>query len=123
MKLSDNRIYSVLGLTLQGDLGPYTMYRSARHKLVIFPKAPPHKPASRLQAWHRCRWQLTARAWQKLQPAHRDRWRAAARKERLTIGGYNLFLWHVTTNQAAAIRTIERHTRLSLLPISRNYEA
>ena len=123
MKISEITFFALLGLQLQGDVGPYTCYRSARHKLVMFAKAPPHKPPSQLQAWHRARWSMAARAWKALRPAHRDRWRLAAKRERLVVGGYNLFIWHVTTHQVDAIRTIERHTGLDLLPLSRRYEA
>lgn len=120
---SEFRFYNALGFTLQGDIGPYTMYRSARRKLVIFPKAPPHKPASRLQLWHRMKWTAAARCWKNLCAPHRARWSLAAQRLRLNVSGYNLFLWYCCRKDDALILTIERQTGLDLLPISRAYEA
>lgn len=112
-----SKILSIVGFGPTGDLGPLTGYTSKRGKPVWFVKAPPKTPPSRWQRRERNRFRLIATLWTNLTKAQRENWRAAATAARLTITGYNLFVWYQYTMDHAVIRTIEHQSGITLLPL------
>lgn len=116
MKTPSNRLLVYLGTVIWGDLGPNTMYRSARHKLVVFAKAPPKTPPSPMQLDLRNAWRAAITAWNALTPAQRATWALAARRACLHCSGFNLWIHWKVVQHEPTIRTIERLSRLSLLP-------
>ncbi len=104
-----------MGLNPSGDLGPFTIFRTRRLGVVWFPRSPPKRPPSFLQRRHRNRWRFAARAWSNMPAEDRQLWLLAARLARLSISGYNLWIHHQTTADAAAVRTVARITGLDLL--------
>lgn len=105
----------LLGFYPSGDLGAYTIYPTRKRKVVWFLSTSPRKPASYLQRHHRHRWGLVNRLWNMLSGDTRAAWASAASKAHLTISGINLFLFYHMTGDAAAIRTVERHSGITLL--------
>lgn len=112
--LSPN-LLPLMGLNPSGDLGPFTIFRTRRLHIVWYLKAPPEKSASYLQRRHRNAWRAAAEVWKALTQLERTAWNTAARLARLSISGYNLFLSYQLTKDASIIRTIERHSGISLL--------
>lgn len=109
-------LYTVLGLVAWGDLGPLTIYRSKRGQVVAFAKTWPHKPPSEAQTAQRQKFTDAAAAWQAFTADQRAQWETASRRASLCCSGYCLYVhWHLTAD-TKAIRTIERHTRTTLLP-------
>lgn len=100
-----------------GDWGPFTIYTSQRAKPVFFIKAPPKDPPTARQTFWRDSFRLVARLWANVTPEMKARWEAASIAARLSVTGYNLFVYYQLTKDAAAIRTIEQQTRLTLLPV------
>lgn len=105
------------GFNTQGDLGPYTFYTDKRKGLVFFLRAPPLQPPSKLQVTVRNNVRLAAMVWKAMDQSHRDRWELASKRAHLSITGYNLFTYWIIKHDNAAIRTIERLTKLKLIPI------
>lgn len=109
-------LYSIFGFVIWGDLGPITIYRNHKGKIVWFAKTWPHKPPSPEQTLQRQKFIAAAAAWQTLTHVARQEWETASRRACLCLTGYNLFCHWTITQDNAAIRTIERQTRTTLLP-------
>ena len=109
-----DRLLKWVGLSAQGDLGPLTTYVNHNGKLVVFPRAPPLNPPSQQQETIRAFFQTTATAWHALTESKRQNWLAAARKAKLRIGGYNLFLWYLWSADRATIETISEQTGVEI---------
>jgi hypothetical protein len=109
-KPAHESLFRWLGWNTQGDLGGWTFYTSKRKALVWFAKAPPLTPATDLQLRQRNLFRLVASAWQARPPDAQARWRRAAKAAHLGCGGYALFTYWLTTQDSAAIATIERMT-------------
>jgi len=115
MALIPNNLLPLLGIWPGGDLGPYTIYTTRRRGVVWFPRSPPKQPPNYLQRRHRNKWRFAARAWSASTIAIRQAWSNAARLARLTISGYNLFIFYEVTKNRSIIETVERQTGITLL--------
>jgi hypothetical protein len=111
-----SKILSILGFRPTGDLGPLTAYTSGRGRVVWFLKAPPTTPPSEWQLHYRNAFRLIGHAWSALQPAERLQWSLAEHRGKLTITGYDLFVYWNMTQDDAAIRAIQRQTNTTLIP-------
>jgi len=110
------RLYSTLGFVVWGDLGPVTIYRNKRGKIVFFAKTWPHKPPSPAQLAQREKFTQAATAWQALTSVTRAEWEEATRRASLCMNGYDLFVHWSLTADDQAIRTLEHQTSTTLLP-------
>jgi len=108
-------LYSIFGVVLWGDLGPVTMYRNHRGKIVAFAKSWPHKPASPEQAAQRAIFIAAATSWQTLSPEQKAQWHIATRRACLCLHGYDLFVHWFTSRDAQAMDTLERQTSTTLV--------
>lgn len=115
MALVSDNILPLLGLNPSGDLGPYTIYRTARRGVVWFGRSPPKRPASYLQRRHRNKWRFAARVWSATPLSDRANWNLVASLAGLTISGYNLFVWYQVIKDRSIIETLERRTGIDLL--------
>lgn len=113
---ADPSLFRCLGWNTQGDIGPFTFYTSKRKGLIFFLKAPPKELPSEWQIHQRNKWKAAAAAWAATPPLLRKKWQLAADRCHLAATGYNLWIYWQTTGDRAAIATIERHSRLTLLP-------
>jgi hypothetical protein len=111
-----DHLFTCLGFVIWGDLGPTTIYRNHKGRVVFFEKTWPHKPPSPEQIVQRARFTEAAAAWQELTFLAKCRWALAVRKASLCMTGYNLFVYWYTSGDEASIRTLERQTRTTLLP-------
>lgn len=109
-------LLSLLGLVAWGDLGPLTLYKSKRGKVVAFAKTFPAKPPSAHQLYQRYKIRQAADKWQALSPTQRSEWNKAANRASLTMHGYNLWVHWQLAPDLQEIRTLERQTGTSLLP-------
>lgn len=118
MALSHINLAPILGLQVQGDLGPitmYTQYKAGRRSIVAFPKIWLSDPTTIKQLHHRNRVRNAATAWRNLTPEVRLKWKLAARKLSLRTNGYALWVtWHMTRDRHM-IATIERQSGLALI--------
>lgn len=105
----------MLGLVAWGDIGDLTCYKSKRKKVVWLKKTWPEKPASPLQLTRRAEWTAHAQAWNALTPQQRAQWHLAARRASLCLHGFNLWMHWKITGDDAAIQTLERQTKTTLL--------
>jgi hypothetical protein len=109
------RLFSLFGIVIWGDFGPFTIYRSRYKNIVFFPKTYPKKPPSEAQAAQRERFKNALTRWNQLQKHQKTQWNLAARRAYLCMTGYNLWQYHELTKRTDIIRTIERNTRTHLL--------
>lgn len=110
------KFVGILGFVTWGDIGPLTIYRTKRGRMVFFAKAPPLCPASLAQQANQDLWRLAAVNWKRMDADRRARWELASKRASLSITGYNLFVYWSTTNDTTAVQTVERITGLDLLP-------
>lgn len=105
-----------LGLRIQGDLDGITCYRSKRGGIIWYPRAPPLKPPSGLQAAQRDKWKDIIEDWNELPAGTRNAWMDMAVAAHLTIHGFNLYIWWRCHYDDETIRTLERQTGIDVLP-------
>lgn len=117
MKRDARRLANVLGISIQGDLGDLTMYRSIDRRVVIFPWTQPKEPPTLWQNHNRQKFKIIASAWSLLDQAARDLWELAAVRAWLRITGYNLFTWWMLKADRAALATIQRQSGVNLEPL------
>jgi hypothetical protein len=115
MARTTNSLLDIAGFTIQGDFGPITTYTNKRKK-VYFPKIWLSDPTSPAQQAHRDRIRTAARLWQNLCPCQRGRWELATQRCHCHLNGYNLWTFWWLTQDDDKIATIERNSRLTLLP-------
>jgi hypothetical protein len=108
---------SLLGINIQGDIGPWTCYRNFRRGTVVFLRAPPKEPASELQAMLRLKWSRISRLWKGLDQVDRNKWNKVAKDNNLRISGYNLFVWHHCKKDYGLLKTLMTKSKISLSPI------
>jgi len=118
MKLIGPKIWNFLGFRPTGDIGPLTFYTSQRNAIVWFPKAPPLAPPSYLQIVQRNRFRATAKRWTSLPEIERQNWEAVAKKAKLTINGYNLFVWYALRNGEETVQALADRHDIQLLPLN-----
>jgi hypothetical protein len=104
----------ILGMNVQGDLGPMTMYTSKRKKLVAFLRAPPLNPPSPTQEIMRDLFRTYAANWRAAGQTTRDAWNSACKRCNLGLCGYTLWVWFSRTRDAGSLATIEQQSGLSL---------
>ncbi len=115
--LADTQLLRFLGMNTQGDLGPWTFYTGRRQQLIFFVKAPPLEPPSQMQITRRNAFRLNAYVWRSLTQSAREDWERASKLAHLKITGLNLFTFWNLTKDDAAIQTVERLSRLALIPL------
>jgi len=103
-------IFALAALRLQGDVGPFTTWTSKRQGVVILLKAPPDKPASRLQFARRQTMRAAAINWNALSSISRSSWRRACKSAQLRITPFALYFYFVTKRDHAVIDTIRQNT-------------
>lgn len=109
VKTPQRAALSLMGLNIQGDIGPWTCYRSRHKRFVMFLKAPPKQPPSLYQRLNHDRWKAAAEFWRHLTDSARSSWRQLAVAARLRITGYNLFVYWFVTGDRAAVDTLIAH--------------
>jgi len=103
-----------LGMTVQGDLGPLTIYTSKRGRKVFYDQAPPKTKGSPDQLYFRNKMRQAATIWRSLRPVRQGAWQEAAERGGLRDNGYHLLTAYVFTADLAVIRTLERQTGIQL---------
>lgn len=104
----------ILGLNVQGDIGPLTIYTSRNRRLVYFLRAPPLHPPSQTQEHFRENFRVYAASWRAAGVAVRREWNQAVRRANLSLSGYNLWVWFSRTRAESELQTIERAAGINL---------
>jgi len=100
----------LMGLNIQGDVGPFTCYKTRKKRVIWFVKAPPKKPPTLHQQLNHDRWRAAAELWRELTVTTKNTWRSLAIAGNLRISGYNLFLYWFVTNDRSIAQTLIRNT-------------
>jgi hypothetical protein len=80
-----------IGLNVNGDVGGLTVYTRKDGRLIMYPVAPPTKPASEKQLAHRHRFRLAVHAWKELSNYDRELYARAC--DQLSLCAWGLNLW------------------------------
>ena len=116
MKRTESLI-RVMGWNPTGDFGPWTFYTAKNQAVVFFQKSPPLAPPSPLQIHQRNKFRLVALSWQALPEKDKENWRQLAKRARVDVTHYDLFVYYCLTHDAASIRTLERQSGVTVLPL------
>lgn len=107
--------FTLLGWNPTGDLAGMTAWTNKGGRIVWIAKSPPLNPPSTLQSQMRNLFRLYAAAWRAMPTSRQAAWLRAARKARLGVTGYNVWIWYQRTLDQETIRTLERQTGEVLL--------
>lgn len=115
MTLTPALIPRFIGLSVQGDLGPWTFYTNKNGRIVWYPQAPPLTPPTYAQFYRRNQMLIASYAWRSLPPQQKENWRVACKRCHLETVGFGLFYFWRTKQDSATIQTIERQSGKHLL--------
>lgn len=104
----------IAGLTIRGDVGPYTCWTSKAGRIVVATKNPPDEPPSPLQQKQRARFGAAMDRWSHQTPSARQAWNTAATANSLPMSGVNLFIQFSFTQNLDALASINRIARTTL---------
>jgi len=107
-------IFPLLGLLVQGDLGPWTCWTKPRRRIVVFLSAPPKTPATFDQKHQRNKWVADSIIWQALNAGEREQWRLAATRANLRVTGFNLFMHARSNTNSNTHLTIAKRFNITL---------
>jgi hypothetical protein len=117
MPIDFKMVLAVAGFSLSGDCGPYTMYTSKRHNVVIFDRAPPLSPPTAAQLTQRQKWSTVAADWKLQTTEEKATWERITQKLSLPLTGYNLFTFAETViNSDTYLSTVARQAGETLPP-------
>lgn len=108
------RLLSYVALRAEGDVGPFTCYHSHRRRLVVYQARPRAKPPTPWQQSQLDRLRIAALGWWLIGESIRHQYRLAARRGRLRMSGYALWIASQLKPRPEALRTLERQTNTSL---------
>jgi len=106
--------FNLLGLRVQGDIGSYTCYTSARGRKVVFYYSPPTKPPTPAQV--RCRWRFgeANRTWQLLTAPQKLALEDCSRRLSLPMTGKNIWISASMKNLPTQYLTLQRQSGIAL---------
>jgi len=104
----------MLGLSVQGDIGPWTIYTDRYGRKKWFLYSPPTKPPTANQIVHRERFRAAQAAWQALTPNEKAALELAVNKASLCMTGQNLYLSAILKRMTAQYNAVERQTGVTL---------
>lgn len=104
----------LLGLTVSGDVGPFTVYTDRFGKKVFFPKAPPKSPASDLQLLVRSRFMLAQTEYMSLSDADKLAYENLVRATNLCMTGQNLFIHVAMMHTFTFLDTLQRQAGIAV---------
>lgn len=107
---------AMLGCTVSGDVGPYTVYTDRFGKKVWFPKSPPKSKPTELQLAVRRRFTTAQHQYMQLSAAEKKLWESLTRKANLCLTGQNLFIHVAMMWTFAMLATIQHQTGITVTP-------
>jgi len=106
----------VLGCTVSGDFGPYTIYTDRHGKKVFYPKSPPKAPPTDMQTAVRTRFSQAQAQYMSLSPGAKLDWENLVRAANLCMTGQNLLIHVATMHTSAMLQTLMQQTGITVTP-------
>lgn len=106
----------LLGCTVSGDVGPFTVYTDRFGKKVFFPKAPPKSPATALQLRVRSRFMDAQAEYMALSDADKLDWEHLIRASNLCMTGQNLYIHVAMMHTTDMLNTLIHQTGVDVAP-------
>lgn len=107
----------IMGTRVLGDCGGFTMYTDRTFRKVIYKKAPPDKPPSRLQVIQRARFRNAVNAWKALSDDAKAALERTVTRLSLCLTGQNLFTSCAIRHKDDVYATIARQAGEVLPPL------
>jgi len=105
----------LLGFTVSGDIGGLTAYTDRFGKKVFYPKAPPDKPPSPMQAKLRAAFKSAQAEFMGLSPQAKIDWEVLISRSGLCMTGQNLFIHTAMIKDFDVLETIERQAKQNVV--------
>jgi hypothetical protein len=109
----EGRFFNLFGILVWGDLGPLTLYRNRRKKIVVFKKTIPRAPPSAEQKIQRQNFRYATIAWKQLPIEKKRIYKIAAQRVSLCMTGYNLFILHRLSKDPVPVETVFRQAKVT----------
>lgn len=109
-------LVSFLGLSLSGDLGPYTVYTNRNGRIVFYPRSPPTAPPSPAQLKQRQRFRAAQQSWQAIAPTTKHQWELLVKANKVCMTGQNMYMALSMNPDNDALTTANLRAGLSLSP-------
>lgn len=84
--------FNMLGLSLSGDVGDFTLYTDKFHRIIAFPRSPPKVPASPRQLFCRQRWRNACDTWNEQPPEIKAKWELLTLRANMCMTGNGLWM-------------------------------
>jgi hypothetical protein len=107
-------MFGLLGLEISGDLGDFTMWRTRRGKIVVYPRTVPGKVPSVAQQNHRQHFRESVQRWNALLPDEKDAYERASKTLSLPMTGHDLWIRWTFAGSLAEAETIQRLAGVAL---------
>lgn len=105
---------SLLGIAVNGDLGPVTIYTDREANKIAFPRSPPTSPPTARQVNQRERVRLANSQWKALSNEEKRRWENAARATSLPMTGFNAYVSLALCPDKGTFSTLNRQSGQNL---------
>ena len=104
----------MLGLRVDGDIGPWTVYTDRYGRKKWFLYSPPTKPATTAQLNWRDRFRNAQASWSALTPDEKAALELAVNKASLCLTGQNLWISAILKSRQQSYLAVERQTGITL---------
>jgi hypothetical protein len=104
----DRAMFSFIGLAISGDVGDFTMWRTRRGRLVMYPRTVPGKVPSIGQQNHRQHFRESLGRWRLLSPQQRAAYEDVSLRLSLPMTGHNLWIRWTFAGSLAEAQTLQR---------------
>lgn len=102
------------GLSIAGDIGPFTCYTTHRGRRVFYRRAPPTSPPTPPQIRQRLRFKLAQHLWSNIPVGQKQLWEQLTKELSLCLTGQNLFMSLALNPDDEALASALNRTGLSL---------
>jgi hypothetical protein len=106
--------WNLIGLTVSGDVGDFTIYTDRYGKKVAYPRQPPEVPRTPAQATQRDAFAAAQSSWAALTPAEKASLEDACRVLSLPLTGQNLWISTVLRRDRPAYETVAQQSGITL---------
>jgi len=106
--------WQLMGLSVAGDCGGYSIYTDRYKRKIAYPKSPPKDPPSQKQIDQRAAFRNAQASWKVLSAQQKQNLEDACRKTSIPLTGQNLYMHTIMVRDKDAYHTIERQSGITL---------
>jgi hypothetical protein len=106
--------WNLIGLTVSGDVGDYTIYTDRYGRKVAYPRQPPEVPRTEAQAAQRDKFQAAQASWAALTAEQKAALETACKNLSMPLTGQNLWISATLRRDAASYATVANQSGITL---------